>query len=84
MGEAGAGEVAALVERLLLAKAPMLAEYLSLGAPARRARPGLGRACIEGRPPSLRARHPTWRSGAAAPPMGDRGGRGSRRAGAKS
>ena len=32
---ASAGEVAALVERLLVAKAPMLAEYLSLGAAAR-------------------------------------------------
>lgn len=32
-GTASAEEVAALVEKLLVAKAPMLAEYLSFGAP---------------------------------------------------
>ena len=32
-GTASAEEVAALVENLLVAKAPMLAEYLSFGAP---------------------------------------------------
>ncbi len=72
---AGAGEVAALVERLLLAKAPMLAEYLSLGAPARQARPGLGepasrggrRACGRAiRPGAMALRRLRWATGAAA------------------